>query len=204
MKSRLFLTLGVVLLVMIGLGGTIFAWRWLTQARTALREQEASLEQLPQVVARQGAAQAELEKRAFDVQRVKSFLVAKDQIGKLVTEIEAAAREAGVEMAVPAVEEKEQLDEEGRIVPPGGPLFEVRLKIVATGQPAALLKFLHAAEHMQYLVYWESFRLDGSDETSRSQARQLRRAEVRENERPAILSADMVVAVKRDEKGESL
>lgn len=204
MKSKPLLVLGAVAAAVAILSVTVFAWRWVIRERSALRAQEASLEQLPEITARQLAAQSELDKRVFDVQRVNGFLVAKDQIGAVVSEIEAAAREAGVEMTVPAVEEKEQVDETGKVVPLSGPLFEVRLKIVATGTPAALLRFLHAAEHIQRLVYLESFRLDGSDETSRRQARALRRAADQAQERPALLSADMVVAVQREEEGGSL
>lgn len=203
MKRTVFVILGIGIVVVGLLSATALAWRWLLQARTGVQVQEVSLEQLPETSARQVSARSELDRRALDIKRVSSFLVAKDQIGTVVAEIEAAAQAAGVEIAVPAVEEKEQVDESGRVAPPSGRLFEVRLKVVATGKPAALLKFLHAAEHMQRLVYLESFRLDGSDETSRSQARGLRRADVQENERPALVSADMVVAVQREEEGGS-
>lgn len=200
MKRRSWVLFGFVGLLLVLLGGTVLTWRFLLQARARVRAQEATLEQLPEISARQGVAQAELDKRVLDIQRIQSFLVTKDQIGTVVAELEGAAGETGVEMTVPAVEEKEMVDDKGKPVL-SGPVYEVRLKIVATGRPAALVRFLHAAEHIQRLVYLESFRLDGSDETSRNQARQLRRATVAPDERPAWLTADMVVAVAREAGG---
>lgn len=204
MQKTFLSTLGISLVAAAATGGTFWAWQWLLEARGQLHRQEVLLAQVPEVKARQVAARAELDKRAFDIERVSGFLVTKDQIGTVVSEIEAAATAAGVEVSVPAVEEKEVLDEAGNIVPPSGPLFEVRLKVVATGRPAALLTFLHAMEHIHRLVYFESFRLDGSDETSRNQARQARQAEEAPGERPALLSVDMIVMVRQEGRGGQL
>lgn len=185
-------------LVGVCIGGTAWAWRWLLEKRAAAAAQEAALQQMPETAARAGAARAELEKRRFDIERVQGFLITKDQIGSVVTEIEQAAQAAGVEASVPAVEEKQEVDAEGNVVVAAGVLYQVRLKVVATGKPANLLTFLHAVEHIHHLVYFESFRLDGSDETARNQARALRRAQSTPTERVGLLTIDMVVAIIRE------
>lgn len=197
-KSKLVSVVIILLVAGVAVSGTAWAWAFLLGQRAFLQAQEAALEQLPETAARHGAGQAELEKRRFDIERVQSFLVTKDQIGMVVTEIEQAGAAAGVEVSVPAVEEKQEVDADGNPVVASGPLYQVRLKIVATGRPAKLLAFLHAIEHIQRLVYFESFRLDGSDETARNQARALRQAETDATERLGLLTVDMVVAVVRE------
>lgn len=198
-SRRTWLTRGLAAVMMIGLcAGTVWAWNWLLQQRASLQAQELSLQKLPEAAARGDAVASELNKRRFDIQRVQSFLVTKDQVGAVVAEIEAAGTAMNVEVNVPAVEEKQQFNAEGQPVAATGPLYEVRLKVVATGKPAQLLAFLHVIEHLQRLVYLESFRLDGSLETAQNQARALRRGEVPAGERPALLTVDLVVAVLRE------
>lgn len=189
-------TIGIV-------AGTFFAWRTVAASRAAVLALEEELARLPEVASREGALKTEIEKRALDVQRIKAFIVGKEQLAQVVSEIENVGRGVGVTVSIPTVEEKQVLDENGNIVPASGPLLDVRLKIVAVSNPKRLLSFLHAIEHMQRLTYFESWRLDAGEATARNQASALGASagDVPLSER-ALLTADMIVAVSRDEEGE--
>ena len=123
-SKRTWVVRGLVAIVIVGLlGGTVFAWRWLLSQRASLRTQELSLQKLPEAAARTSAVQTELNKHRFDIQRVQSFLVTKDQVGMVVAEIEAAGLAESVQVGVPAVEEKQQFDEQGQPVDASGLLY---------------------------------------------------------------------------------
>lgn len=189
------------LIVGVALAGTVWMTVMLREARQRLLLKEQQLAQLPETEARTAALESEVAKRQRDVDRIESFVVQKrDQLSEVVGEIEAAGAKRGLSVNVPAVEEKVKLDESGNEVPPEGPVQEVRLKITATGQARDLLAFLHEIEHMQRLTYFESWRLDGSEQTARNQAAALSKESA--PARPgSLLLADLIVAVRREEEG---
>lgn len=179
-----------VLAASLTLVATGWAWQKLGEARQYLMAQEQQLRQLPETQARGAVLKSEVAKRQLDVQRIEAFLVQKDQLGDVVSEIEAAGVARGLSVRVPAVEEKPNLDEQGNEQPSSGPLLEVRLKITAAGQAKELLRFLHDIEHMQRLAYFESWRLEASEETARSQV----------GGPSALLLADLIVTVRREKE----
>ncbi len=179
----------IVLATGMALLGTLWGWKKLSEAGHNLAIQEQRVRQMPQTEARTAAVASELAKRQLDVQRIEAFLVRKDQLGDVVSEIEAAGAARGLSVSVPAVEEKPNLDEQGNEQPPSGPLYEVRLKLTARGSAKELLRFLHDLEHMQRLAYFESWRLDASEETARNQTAGT----------GALLLADFIVTVIREE-----
>lgn len=192
-------SLAVFGLVTAGLAGAVVAtgWGWQTvgNIRREAARQEQRLAQLPAAQARAAVIQAEVAKRQADVARIEAFVVPKDQLAYVVSDIEVLGRTRGIAVSVPAVEEKIDLDEQGREIAARGPIAKVRLKISATGAAKELIHFLHDLEHMQRLTYLESWRLDASEKTARSQAAV--RADT--NSTPvALLLADFVVAVKRE------
>ncbi|MEK7557094.1 MAG: hypothetical protein AAB538_03900 [Patescibacteria group bacterium] len=186
----------------VALAVTALAWRYVIDKRAQLSELTHELERLPEALSHQGSLNAEIEKRAFDVERIRSFVVGKEQLAQVVSEIENVGRSMAVAARIPTLEEKQILDENGSVVPPSGPLLDVRLKIVAVGNPKQLLKFLYAIEHMQLLTYFESWRLDASETTARNQAAALQpgaTVAAPASER-ALLTADMVIAVSREKE----
>lgn len=204
-KNNARLRIGWVMLCLVAVGvvvATVLAWYAVGVKRAAVLVLEEELVRLPAVTVREGALKAEIEKRALDVQRIRAFIVGKEQLAQVVSEIENIGRDVGITVSIPTVEEKEVLDENGNVVPPSGPLLDVRLKIVAIGNPKRLLSFLHTIEHMQRLTYFESWRLDASEATARNQATALQRGgeDIPLSER-ALLTADMIVAVSREEEG---
>lgn len=179
-----------VLIISAALFATGWAGQMLGGARRSLADQEQQVLQVPETQARGAHLRSEVEKRQLDIQRIEAFLVDKDQLGEVVGEIESAGAARGLSVRVPAVEEKPRLDEQGNEAPPSGPLYEVRLKITATGSAGQLTQFLHDLEHMQRLAYFESWRLDAEKETARNQV----------NGPSALLLADFIVTVRREKE----
>lgn len=182
---------------------TVLGWRFVFDKRAAVHAAAQERERVPEVAARQAALEAEVEKRARDVERVEAFIITKEQLARLVGEIEDVGRELSVQVSIPTVEEKQLLNDQGAPTPPTGPLVDVRLKIVAVGSPKKLLSFLHALEHMQKLVYFESWRLDASEQVARNRAAEQTGDGVPALSERAQLTADMIVAVRRS-GGETL
>lgn len=182
------------------IGSTVWMEILLKSARERLMRDEQQLAQLPQTQARTAAQESEISKRQRDVDRIESFVVQqKDQLSQVVSEIEAIGTKRGLLVHVPAVEEKIPTDESGQEIPPTGPLSEVRLKITVTGSAKDLLAFLHEVEHTQRLTYFESWRLDGSEQTARNQAAILGR-QTAQTRSVSLLLADLIVAVRRGEE----
>lgn len=195
-KARMFWGItGLSATVVVALAGTAWAWQAVNEARGELARREQELLQLPEVEAKTLATQTDIAKRQLDIQRIEAFLLTKDQLAGMVGEIVAAGAVRGVRVEVPTVEEKPILDDSGKVKPPRGPAYEVRLKITATGKPKDLVGFLYELEHLQRLTYFESWRLDAGETTARNQAAAL-------GEAPgtgalhALLLADLIVAVR--------
>jgi len=198
-QSDTWLWVGKVVLLVAAIAGAIWTWRSLAELRVAVYEKREQLEEQPTEAARYASVRAEINKRQPDIDRVKSFLVSRDTVGEIVAEIESTGAAYRIEVSVPQVEEKQLLDDNGNPVEATGPLYDVGLKVVATGKPKDLLAFLHSIENMQRLVYLNSWRLDASEKAAQNQQALSpldRRVEVRQ--RPGLLTAELIIAVLKE------
>lgn len=195
-----FLGAGLSLAAALAAAATVWAWQELRQQRTRLLQQEEELAHVPESQVRQTATQAEIAKRQFDIDRISAFVVPEQQLGNVVETLEKAGQDRAVRLELPTVEKKDSLDEAGNIVPTAGPIREVRLKLVGTGNPKNLLALVHDIEHMQLLTYFESWRIDASEQAARNQAAALG-AEASPADL-ALLTADLIVAVRSAEGGQ--
>ena len=179
--------------------GAVQAWRYLDSYRAEVYEKQSQLAKVPEELVRYAAIKAEINKRELDVSRVEAFIVSREQLAEVVGEIEAVGRALSLAVSVPEVAEKQLLDDKGNQIEPSGPLIDVRMKIVASGPPKNLIQFLHSVEHMQRLVYLESWRLDASERAAQNQISisPLDR-QIETQERLGLLTAEIIVAVKRE------
>lgn len=184
--------------VLAGVLATVWGYRLVVRQQAAWREARARLDALPEAQARAVALESDIAKRQLDIQRVEAFLISQEQLGGVVSDIEAIGAARGLTVTVPAVEEKQFVDENGNVIERKGPLLEVRLKVVAVGNPKQLLAFLHEIEHAQRLTYLESFRLDAAEATGRNQAAAFQKEGRAGQQLPAVLTADVIIDVRAE------
>lgn len=135
------------------------------QARQRLFEYSARLEQVPEQASARAMLAAELQKRTHDIDRLQAFVVPRHRVGEVVTALEAAGQEQEADVRVVRVVEEPVYGPDGNLITPTGPFVDVRLSVIAFGQPVGLLRFLHAAEHLPYLATVREWRLASADAT---------------------------------------
>lgn len=132
-----------------------------SQVFTLQHEQSA----LPETHLKEVGLAAELKKRAFDIERIQSLIVSREELGRVVSALEEQAKAKGIELTVPDVAERSVVDEKGDLVAAEGPLLDVEIKAVGFGSPENLLRWLHAAEYLPFLLHAESAQLDADSKT---------------------------------------
>lgn len=184
-----------ILLVISLAAGIVWLWRGLQELKFSVWKAQEQLNEIPVEEARTAAVENELAKRALDIERVRAFLVTREQIGDVVGEIESIARQYSVNVVVPEIEEVQKFDESGNPVEPSGPVRDVRLNLVATGHPKQLVQFLHAVEHMSRILYLEAWRLD-ADLAAAARSSSVIPASAGQ---AVILTADVILGVTLEE-----
>lgn len=129
---------------------------WVLRARVLLvrgelAAREAALEQQLTVAAQDVSLRDELSRRAHDVERIERMVPQPDALDAVLTALEAEAVRYHVEVTATAGEAG--AEEESRA------LVLVPFAITASGEPTDLVRFMHAAEHLPYLVGFSSFSL---------------------------------------------
>lgn len=142
------------------IAGMFWAWSILTNYRESVLGQALVLERRPEEQISFASVQAEINRRQDDFETVRSLIVERNDLGEVIGSIERVAGTSNVLVSLPEVEERQLVDESGTIVPPSGPIQEVRISIVASGDPRDLLDFIYRVENLPYLVWFEGWRLD--------------------------------------------
>lgn len=187
---------GIVFVLLIV--ATIWGWQMLSNFREEVLQGASTLEMRPEEQVLFASVQSEISRRGDDVASVESLIVERNQLGDVVGQIEGAAQDAGVLVALPEVEEKAVFNEHGNEVEPSGPIQEVRIAIVATGSPRDLLEFLYQLEHLPYLVTLDDWRLDTQKKVAQNQFVNAPSERFEEGETPqasAVLDVNMAVNV---------
>lgn len=121
--------------------------------RRELARRHATLARVPQRVAALAGAQATLEARTHDIERLEAFTVSRQGLGQVIAAMEEAAGRRQVDLEVTRVQEVTVEGPAGEEVASlEGPLADVRLAVVAIGKPEQLLQFIHELEHLPYLL----------------------------------------------------
>lgn len=180
-------------------GATGYAWWFVYQEKIDVAAVQASRQREPSDLQSYTAWRGELAARQVDIDRIRAALITRDDIGQVVSTIEAEASRRGVTVQIPAVEEKVTLDESGKPVNPTAPLQEIRLELVGSGTPEALTQLLYSIEHVSPVAYLESWSVR-SDPRTRPQGL-ASRASVEtgaRQENEGILQANLIIAVLAD------
>ena len=156
-KIQAFIGIGVIVIM---LGVAVLLGQMINDVRGEIAGQYVKLDQSLSNIAFYEELEEEIGERSDDVDRIKLLVIHRDEIGKVVSELEKEAKKYRVELRVPSVEEEVKLNEDGDVVPVTVPWKEVRLSLVVIGLPYDLLSFLHAIEYEPYLMAVVDWRLE--------------------------------------------
>ncbi len=161
MKISLGLVAKIILLALL-LGTIVFLRSLSLRLHTQLIQAQQIIAASPGEALAVTAAQAELARRALDLDRLRSYVVLRDRLADAITTIEAQGAALAVTVAVSNVRPHLAVDDEGKIVEPGGPVRPIRLTIQASGAPSGLLTLLYRIEHLPYLLHAQTWRVTAS------------------------------------------
>lgn len=142
------------------LAGAIILWFIVRQQQAAVVALQHEREQVPQAELRLTTLNAQLKKYAPVVTTLEGATVIRDKIGDVIGVIEKEAVGRGVEVEFADITEKQVFDEQGQLAKQSGPIQLIQIKMVAVGEPEALLEFLYAVEHLPFLLHLDAWRLD--------------------------------------------
>jgi hypothetical protein len=113
---------------------------------------EQQLDQKSELSNQALAIKQEIKKQTADLDQIASLTPPNDQLNVFIAQIGDEARRQGIDLTVPVVEEDVVINESGQRTEASGPIVNVKLKLVGTGSPAALVQFLHVMETEPYLI----------------------------------------------------
>lgn len=148
---------GVVVLA--GFALLIVGWRFLQQTQAEVRLQQARVDAAPQAQSEYIQLQQSLERYHHDLQRVTALLTPAEAVGDLVGQLEREAAAHRITMRIPDIKEEVKLDDSGQPVVSTGPFQEVRVTMLAVGEPVNLLSFVHAVEHLPVVLRFAGWEL---------------------------------------------
>lgn len=96
-----------------------------------------------------------------DMTKVNATIPRRDGLVDVVSLISAEAVNAGIAAQVPVV----QAAKVNPGATPGDAFSDIRIHIIASGQPAALASFLHRVEHLPYILRIASWKIDTTQTT---------------------------------------
>ncbi len=126
----------------------------------ALRQEV--LRDVPAQSSRTSALKKELDGALASLQLIHASIPPTDGLVGVVSAISAAAVSSGISAQVPVVQSNTPTDNPN----PDGLFTDVRIHVVASGNPAALASFLHRVEHLPYLLRVVSFKIDTIQQTA--------------------------------------
>lgn len=142
------------------LGAILVLYPKVEAARIDVYVAQKKVQQRPLTISKVAAIKLDLEKNTANIKAITALLPVKDQLNTFIAQLSKQAQTSGVALSVPLVEEKIEKDESGQVAPPVGPILNVRIKLIGSGDAAALLQFFHFVETSPYLISVESWQLD--------------------------------------------
>ncbi len=126
----------------------------------ALRQ--ALLQDVPARMSHTATLKKELDTALLNMQGIHRAIPTRDGLVGVVSEISTAAVSAGISAQVPVVQEGVA----GEAETPDAPFSDVRIHILASGDPAALASFLYKIEHLPYILRVVSWKIDTTAQTT--------------------------------------
>lgn len=152
LRRALLHRIGEALLAIIIIVGIWYFWRFIQTERVNLQQKRQLLEKGPNQQVTQQQLKETLQKHDHDLQRVKALLLPKESIGDFVSVLEQKGKLSQVQLEVPLIAEDQKFDENHQPIPQTGPYVDVRLEVVAAGDPPQLVQLMHRIENLPYIV----------------------------------------------------
>ena len=162
LKKVIWQRLGEAVLLVLLVAGMVWLWGDVRRLRDEVGAARQTFIELPQKVQQQDVLAKELHDRQHDIDRIEAFVVERDQIAEVVNTLESVARTHQVNVRIADIEEEKLVDSQGNTLESSGPISDVRITLVAFGDPAQLTSFLHAVEYMPYLLSIPEWRINGT------------------------------------------
>ena len=129
-------------------------------SREDIALQEQTLQDIPAQIAQTSMLERDFSALQEKMKEIYAQTPTRDQLPEAIATISAAAADAGVAMQVPIVGED--------AVSPAGTgdaesddaFSDVRIHIVASGNPANIMAFLYRVEHLPYVLHFVSWSVD--------------------------------------------
>lgn len=141
-------------------GGIVWLNLTIQSARRALDAREQQATQSLAGVSAQSKLRAELDTHQAAIQQIIRLAPHERAIGEVVAAIEREAAGQDVVLHVPLVEAVDET-ETGQTP---GILRDVHLQLIVSGEPAQVISFFHAVEHLPYLVRVGAWELTTKEE----------------------------------------
>lgn len=127
-------------------------WQDVARRQGTILEAQQRLKNEPARISQTATVKKDLASFRDDIARLEGLVLSREMIGTLVGTLEAEAARTRVLVRVPEISEEVTLNEKRQPILATGPLRDARLTLEASGKPENLLVFLHAVEHVPYLV----------------------------------------------------
>ena len=160
----------VLVLVLIGL--VMMVSQQIQSVRRTVAAERLTLEASLRGAVRIGTLRAEIARRQHDIERIKVVIPDQNNIGNVVSVLEAEADNNKVSVTVPNIIKVMEVDEANQELPQTGPLQDIKLTVKVVGSPNNVLQFFHAVENAPYLVGVKSFKI-GSEQRPVARSRRL-------------------------------
>lgn len=148
----------VVLLV----GLVIGSW-WLGRMVRAARVERETLTQglldIPERLSAEARQHTALAQHREALQQLQRLLPDQPGVGALASVLEQEGTRQQVTVALTDLKEVEERDASGVVLPPRGPVRDIRITGVVRGVPGRLLDWLGAVERLPYLLRVEAWKL---------------------------------------------
>jgi len=139
-------------------------WRWVSVATIQLQQNRFQDRQIGEVRSRSKAAEQELIDKQVLVEQLAAVAPAAVNTLQVIERMERMAAEYEVLLEIASIEESEAFGQEANV--PVQQLVKLLMTTVLIGEPAALLSWLDAVEHMPELSEAEGMRLTYASQSS--------------------------------------
>ena len=199
MKQWLRLTIYIIEFLCVG--GLI----WYIDVRFSVLREEVALQQktlqdIPAQIAQTAMLKKDFSALQENMKGIYAQTPTRDQLPELIATISAVAVETGVAAQVPIVKEDAAGASDKEDAESEDAFSDVRIHIVASGNPANLLAFLYRVEHLPYVLYFASWSIDTTRQVAVSTYTAIvpdEAAEEASASRGSSLEADIVILTKQ-------
>jgi len=140
-------------IIVLAIGGLYAAHQQVQVLRLERATALVELEKTPDRLLEVAAQQADLDKHAFDIQRIDKYLITRENVVDVVSQIEQEGQVQGLTVQVPTIEEViAAADGEKKVERANATVSDIEMNVSVDGDPDDIIVFAHRIEHLPYLI----------------------------------------------------